>query len=69
VGADLTDPNWPDAIPTDRPGVIVADGLMAFLTPDEWVSLFARATSPTAAPSRWSVQPSACSSSDNLSPA
>src|SRR5215204_7032189 len=32
VGTDLTGPNWLDAIPTDRPVVIVADGLLAFLT-------------------------------------
>jgi len=32
VGADLTDPDWLDAIPGGRPAVIVADGLMAFLT-------------------------------------
>jgi O-methyltransferase involved in polyketide biosynthesis len=42
VGADLTDPNWLDAIPSDRPAVIVADGLMAFLTPDDMVALLNR---------------------------
>lgn len=36
VGSDLTDPNWPDAVPTGRPAVIVADGLLAFLTPTTW---------------------------------
>jgi Leucine carboxyl methyltransferase len=30
VGADLTDPDWLDAIPTDRPAVIVADGHRPF---------------------------------------
>jgi O-methyltransferase involved in polyketide biosynthesis len=45
VGADLTDPNWLDAIPTDRPAAIVADGLMAFLSLDEWVSLLSRLVS------------------------
>jgi O-methyltransferase involved in polyketide biosynthesis len=39
VGADLTDPNWLDAIPTGRPAVIVADGLMAFLAPRDMISL------------------------------
>src|SRR5215216_2569025 len=29
VGADLTDPTWLDAIPTGRPAVTVADGLLA----------------------------------------
>jgi O-methyltransferase involved in polyketide biosynthesis len=42
VGADLTDPNWLDAIPTDRPAVIVADGLLGFLTQDEVISLLNR---------------------------
>jgi O-methyltransferase involved in polyketide biosynthesis len=39
VGADVRDPDWLDAIPTDRPAVIVADGLMGFLRRDEFVSL------------------------------
>jgi O-methyltransferase involved in polyketide biosynthesis len=39
VGADLTNPNWLDAIPTGRPAVIVADGLMAFLAPRDMISL------------------------------
>ena len=42
VGADLTDPTWLDAVPTGRPAVIVADGLLAFLTPDDMVSLLKR---------------------------
>ncbi len=45
VGADLTDPNWLDAIPTDRPAVIVADGLLAFLTQEDMISLLNRLTS------------------------
>ena len=45
VGTDLTDPNWLDTIPTDRPAVIVADGLLAFLTPEEMISLLNRLTS------------------------
>jgi O-methyltransferase involved in polyketide biosynthesis len=44
VGADLTDPTWLDAIPTGRPAVIVADGLMAFLTPDDMIALLNRLT-------------------------
>jgi O-methyltransferase involved in polyketide biosynthesis len=32
VGADLTGPDWLDGIPADRPAMVVADGLMAFLT-------------------------------------
>jgi O-methyltransferase involved in polyketide biosynthesis len=44
VGADLTDPDWLDAIPTNRPAVIVADGLLAFLAQDEMVFLLNRLT-------------------------
>ena len=44
IGADLTDPNWLDDVPTDRPAVIVADGLGVFLTQDDFVSLLNRLT-------------------------
>jgi len=44
VGTDLADPNWLDAIPTDRPAVIVADGLLAFLTQEDMISLLNRLT-------------------------
>ena len=42
IGTDLTEPDWLDAVPTDRPAVIVADGLMAFLAQDEMISLLNR---------------------------
>jgi len=42
IGADVTDPDWLDAIPSDRPAIIVADGLMGFLSQDELVSLWNR---------------------------
>jgi O-methyltransferase involved in polyketide biosynthesis len=42
VGADLTGKDWLDAIPSDRPAVIVADGLMGFLSQDELVTLWNR---------------------------
>ncbi|OBI16251.1 class I SAM-dependent methyltransferase [Mycobacterium sp. E2497] len=42
VGADLTDPGWLNDIPGSRPAVIVADGLVAFLTEDGFVSLLDR---------------------------
>jgi O-methyltransferase involved in polyketide biosynthesis len=42
VAADLTDPNWLDAVPAGRPAVIVADGLLAFLAPADMVSLLKR---------------------------
>jgi O-methyltransferase involved in polyketide biosynthesis len=45
VGTDLTEPDWLDAIPTDRPAVIVADGLLAFLTQEDMISLLNRLTS------------------------
>jgi O-methyltransferase involved in polyketide biosynthesis len=32
VGADLAAPGWLDQIPTDRPAMVVADGLMSFMT-------------------------------------
>jgi O-methyltransferase involved in polyketide biosynthesis len=41
----VTEEDWLDAVPTDRPAVIVADGMMAFLTQDELVSLWNRLTS------------------------
>jgi O-methyltransferase involved in polyketide biosynthesis len=42
IGADLTEQDWLDAIPSDRPAVIVADGLMGFLSQDQLVSLWNR---------------------------
>ncbi len=45
IGADLTDPHWLDEVPADRPAVIVADGLVAFLAQDDFVSLLNRLTS------------------------
>lgn len=45
IGADLTDPNWLDEVPADRPAVIVADGVVAFLRLDDFVSLLNRLTS------------------------
>ena len=42
VGADLTGPGWLEAIPARRPAVIVADGLLAFLAPEDMVSLLNR---------------------------
>jgi O-methyltransferase involved in polyketide biosynthesis len=42
VAADLTDADWLHAIPADRPAVIVADGLLAFLAQDAIVTLLRR---------------------------
>ena len=45
IGADVRDPDWLDAVPSDRPAIIVADGLMGFLSQDELVSLWNRLVS------------------------
>ena len=42
IGADVTDPDWLNTIPSDRPAVIVADGLMAFLSKEDFMSLLSR---------------------------
>jgi len=42
VGADVTTSAWLDDLPTGRPVVIVADGLMGFLSQDEMISLLNR---------------------------
>ena len=42
IGADITEEDWLDTIPTGRPAVIVADGLIGFLTREEVVSLLDR---------------------------
>jgi len=42
IGADVRDPGWLDAVPNDRPALIVADGLMGFLAEDEMVALWNR---------------------------
>jgi O-methyltransferase involved in polyketide biosynthesis len=44
IGVDVTDPNWLDEVPTDRPAVIVADGLIAFLHQYDFESLLNRLT-------------------------
>ncbi|MFG1935070.1 class I SAM-dependent methyltransferase [Mycobacterium sp. NPDC048908] len=44
IGADLTDPDWLQDIPRNRPAMIVADGLILFLGQDDFVSLLNRLT-------------------------
>jgi len=44
VSADVTDPRWLEALPGDRPAVIVADGLIAFLPQDAFVAMLNRLT-------------------------
>ena len=42
LSADVTESDWLDALPTDRPAIIVADGLMGFLSMEALVSLLNR---------------------------
>jgi O-methyltransferase involved in polyketide biosynthesis len=42
ISADLTDPDWLQGVPRSRSAVIVADGLIAFLSQDGVVSLLNR---------------------------
>jgi O-methyltransferase involved in polyketide biosynthesis len=42
IGADVRDPGWLDAVPRGRPVIIVADGLMGFLSREEMVTLWNR---------------------------
>ncbi|HEY6687847.1 MAG TPA: class I SAM-dependent methyltransferase, partial [Propionibacteriaceae bacterium] len=42
IGADVTDSDWLNNVPTDRPAVIVADGLMGFLAKEDFMSLLNR---------------------------
>jgi O-methyltransferase involved in polyketide biosynthesis len=56
IGADVTHERWLDAVPSDRPAVIVADGLIAFLPQDGFApcSTGSPATSP---PESWRSTP------------
>ncbi len=42
VGASVTDPAWLDAIPADRPVLLIAEGLTYYLTEDDGVALLRR---------------------------
>ena len=42
VAASVADDNWPDTIPADRPAMVIADGLFAFLSEPVIVSVFRR---------------------------
>ncbi|MEV0670197.1 class I SAM-dependent methyltransferase [Mycobacterium sp. NPDC050441] len=44
VSASLADPDWTDPIPSDRPTILVADGLFAFLTEPEIAGIFRKIT-------------------------
>lgn len=44
VAASLLEPDWADAIPTDRPAMVFADGLIAFLDEPSVRAIFGRVT-------------------------
>ncbi len=44
VPVSLADEQWPDAIPADRPTMLIADGLFAFLTEPVIAGIFRRIT-------------------------
>lgn len=44
VPVSLADGHWPDAIPSDRPAMLIADGLFAFLSEPVIVGIFRRIT-------------------------
>jgi O-methyltransferase involved in polyketide biosynthesis len=44
VAASLADDEWTDAIPSDRPTMLIADGLLAFLSEPVIIQLFRRIT-------------------------
>ena len=44
VSASVADDDWPDTIPADRPAMVIADGLFAFLSERVIVGVFRRVT-------------------------
>ena len=42
IGSSVTDPGWLDQIPTGRPALVVAEGLLMYITEREVRELFAR---------------------------
>ena len=44
VPVSLAEEHWPDAIPADRPTMLIADGLFAFLTEPLIIAIFRRIT-------------------------
>ncbi|MBP2471399.1 O-methyltransferase involved in polyketide biosynthesis [Crossiella equi] len=42
IGSSVTDPAWLDRVPTDRPGLVVAEGLVMYLTEAEGLALLRR---------------------------
>lgn len=44
VASSVTDPEWLEAVPTDRPALVIAQGLTMYLDPDQGRMLFRRIT-------------------------
>jgi len=44
IGSSVTDPHWLDDVPVDRPVLVVAEGLVQYLSEQEGVELFKRIT-------------------------
>jgi O-methyltransferase involved in polyketide biosynthesis len=44
IAVSLADTQWPDAIPSDRPTMVIADGLFAFLSEAVIIDVFRRVT-------------------------
>jgi O-methyltransferase involved in polyketide biosynthesis len=44
IGSSVTDPHWLDRIPGDRPVIVVAEGLMQYLSEKEAIALLTRIT-------------------------
>src|SRR5262249_31753623 len=42
IGSSVTDPRWLDRISADRPVLVVAEGLVHYLAPDDGLALFRR---------------------------
>jgi O-methyltransferase involved in polyketide biosynthesis len=49
VAMSLTDERWPEAIPADRPVILIADGLFAFLSEPDIIAILRRITDHFAA--------------------
>jgi O-methyltransferase involved in polyketide biosynthesis len=44
IGSSVTDPHWIDRIPADRPVLVVAEGMVQYLSEKEGIVLFNRIT-------------------------
>jgi len=44
IGSSVTDPGWLESIPGDRPVIVVAEGLLQYLSEQDVITLFSRIT-------------------------